>query len=140
MPAQQPRHRHRDSESDSESESAVRRPGRPGARVSDADSQVVQCPGCKGRFQSLQALSIHRNSIHRRSTACGLLWLRERRHRLSVRPEAAAVEAGDDSDWTDPDIREMMGDGNSHDLPAGAGRGEALPSRDRVSVTELVWM
>ena len=37
-------------------------------------------------------------------------------------------------DWTDPDIRDIMDPGNDRNVPAGAGRGEALPSRDRVSV------
>jgi len=56
-----------------------------------------------------------------------------------LRPIGAA--AADDSDWTDPDIRDMMDPGNCHDVPAGArlGRGEALPSRDRVSVLSTLF-
>ena len=130
MPAQRASHRQAtagaaDQESESDSESAARGPGRDPGRQQDG----VFCPACKGRFHSLYALSCHRNSSYR--TACGQSWLRQRRHRVSLRPGAAAP--ADDSDWTDPDIRDMMGDGNGHDLPAGAGRGEALPSRDRVS-------
>jgi hypothetical protein len=54
-----------------------------------------------------------------------------------LRPIGAA--AADDSDWTDPDIRDMMDPGNGHDVPAGARRGEALPSRDRVSVLSTLF-
>ena len=118
-----------DSESESDSESAARGRGRgPGPRHQQDE---VFCPGCKAQFGSLHALTCHRNSVHRRSTPCGLT---KRHERVSLRPCQATGATADDSDWSDPDIREMMGGGNSHDLATGAGRAEALPSRDRVSV------
>jgi hypothetical protein len=100
------------------------------------DSEVL-CPGCKRVFPSLFSLKCHRNNRYMRSTACGrsLLVARPWRQRLSLRPNQATGAAADDSDWTDPDIRDMMGAGNSHDLPAGAGRREALPSRDSLRVS-----
>ena len=111
-----------ETETESDSDSAARGPGhqrRPGV--------LVLCPGCKKGFTSLKALRCHRNHINRQSTACGLSGRQERRVRLRY-------EDADDSDWTDPDIRDMMDAGNNHDLPAATGRGEALLSRDRVSV------
>jgi hypothetical protein len=121
-----------EQESESDSESAAL--GQCRGRGPGHQQDEVFCPGCKARFRSLHALSCHRNSVHRRSTPCGLSLRTERRQRVSLRPCQATGAAADDSDWSDPDIREMMGGGNSHDLPAGAGRVEALPSRDRVSV------
>jgi hypothetical protein len=108
---------------------------RPATPARDRQCEVL-CPGCKGLFPSLFSLSCHRNNIHKRKTACGRSLLGERpgRQRLSLRPCQEIGAAADDSDWTDPDIREMMDPGHGHNVPAGAGRGEALPSRDRVSV------
>ena len=113
------------TESESDSSSAARR-GQQQARVE------VLCPGCRKGFPSLQTLRRHRNHPTRQSTACGLAERGERRQRVMMRPVGAA--AANDSDWTDPDIRDMMDPGNDSNVPAGAGRGEALPSRDRVSV------
>ena len=126
-----------ESESDLDSQASARDRGRrrPGPQAEQV-TVAVQCPGCNRVFPSLFSLSCHRNNRHKRSMACGRSLL-HRRQRLSLRQlecQAAGAAPADDSDWTDPDIRDMMGAGNSHDLSAGAGRGEALPSRDRVSV------
>jgi len=116
------------TESESDSSSAARAQGRGQQRA----RVEVLCPGCRKGFPSIRALRRHRNNPNRQSTACGLAERGERRQRVMMRPAGAA--AADDSDWTDPDIRDMMDPGNDRNVPAGAGRGEALPSRDRVSV------
>jgi len=116
------------TESDSDSSSAARAQGR-GQQQARVE---VLCPSCRKGFPSLRSLRHHRNHPKRQSTACGLAERGERRQRVMMRPVGAA--AADDSDWTDPDIRDMMDPGNDRNVPAGAGRGEALPSRDRVSV------
>ena len=120
-----------ESDLDSQASESARHRGR--GRPEQVAEVPVLCPGCKRVFPTLFSLRCHRNNRHKRSTACGRSLL-DRRQRLSLRPCQATGAAADDSDWTDPDIRDMMGAGNSHDLPAGAGRGEDLPSRDRVSV------
>ena len=121
-----------DTESNSESESDSESAG-PGERArgshcrrrgnkgwSGAGRVEVLCPGCAMAFPSSSALRSHINSRYRQSTACGLARRAQRRPTL----RAAHGAAAQDSDCTDPDIRDLFDDamagGNNYDVSAGS--------------------
>ena len=134
-----------DSEADSELETADSdsdsnlKPAGPDRRARGSlgnkegpEAVEVLCPGCKMAFPSSIALRSHINSRYKQSTACGLARRKQRR------PTLRRSSRAEDSDCTDPDIRDLfddaMAEGNNYDVPAGSMsslRG-GLPSSEMV--------